>query len=400
MVKNMNIIKKAVLYITALSLCISAAGVSAFATEVPAGPAVSARSAVLMEKETGRILYEFNPHERLAPASVTKVMSLLLICEAIKQGKISRDDMVTASEHAASMGGSQIFLSVGEQMRVDDLLKSVVIASANDAVVALGEFIAGSEDAFVSLMNQRAQKLGMTDTVFKNASGLDAEGHLTSAYDIAVMSRALIQTYPEISEYATRWMDTVRDGKFGLTNTNRLIRSYNGITGLKTGSTSNAGCCLSATAERDGMALICAIMGAPDSKTRFAAATSLLDYGYANYALVSAQPSEPPAPVPVSLGRESSVAVKPGVSDKLLLNKADAAGIEISVTLCDKVEAPVAVGQKLGEITVLSNGTELERIPLIAAVAVERLGFFEIYGRLFKSLFTTKIGGNAENVSG
>jgi D-alanyl-D-alanine carboxypeptidase (penicillin-binding protein 5/6) len=244
------------------------------------------KSAILMEAQTGTVLYAKNENEALPPASVTKVMTLLLNMEAIESKKISLSDMVSASEHACSMGGSQIFLEPGEQMSVEDLLKSVVIASANDAAVTLAEYVAGTEDAFVQMMNQRAKELGMENTIFENTNGLDdtTQNHVTSAKDIAIMSRELIK-YPKITEYSSIWMDTVRNGEFGLTNTNRLIRYYKGATGLKTGSTSKAGFCITATATRDGMTLIAVIMAAPTRDIRNASAVSLLNYGFSNYTL-------------------------------------------------------------------------------------------------------------------
>jgi len=356
----------------------------------PQGPDVSAKAAVLMEKSTGRVLYENNPHQALPPASVTKVMSLLLVGEAIKSGKISLDDVVTTSEHAASMGGSQIYLEAGEKMSVEDMLKAVVIGSANDAAVALAEHIAGSESAFVSMMNEKAKKLGMNDTNFVNASGLDAEGHVTSAYDIALMSRALLLEYPEIKKYTTIWMDSVRGGEFQLANTNKLIRTYTGATGLKTGSTSVAGCCLAASAERDGMELICGILGSPTSKERFAAAKSLLDYGFANYALIEVFPKEVLLPIPVKLGKLPEVQPVLGGDNRLIVDKGMEKSLERTVELCKEVEAPVLASQKLGEMIVTSGGAELCRIPIVAGNDVERLSFGGMYSKLFKSMVMSK----------
>ena len=249
------------------------------------------KSAVLMDVATGTVLYEQNVHEPLAPASVTKVMTMLLIMEAIDSGKIGWDDTVTASEAAAAKGGSQIYLKVGEQMSVTDMVKSIAVSSANDCACAMAEHIAGSESAFVSMMNARAAELGMKDTHFVNCTGLDdddsAKEHRTSAYDIALMSRELLKNHPMIKKYTTIWMDTVRNGTFGLSNTNKLIRFYNGATGLKTGYTSGAGYCLSASAQRDGMELIAVVMGCESSQVRNAACKSLLDYGFANFAVIS-----------------------------------------------------------------------------------------------------------------
>jgi len=270
-------------------------------------PAVEAASAILMEKETGTILYEQNAHDKLEPASVTKVMTLLLVMEAIDSGRLSLDETVTMSAHAVSMGGSQIWLKENEQMTVRDLLKAVTVVSANDGAVALAERVAGSEEAFVAMMNQRALELGMTDTCFVNCTGLPAAGHLTSAHDIAVMSRELILNHPSIREYTTIWMDTLRDGAFQLSNTNKLIRFYEGATGLKTGSTDSALYCLSATAERDGMELIAVVMKSPTSEKRFESAKSLLNYGFANYTVMDVYPGQALPPVDVLLGVQGQV---------------------------------------------------------------------------------------------
>ena len=278
----------------------------------PAGaPAVDAASWVLMEKETGNILCAEHPHDKLEPASVTKVMTLLLVMEAISQGRLSLTDTVQVSAHAASMGGSQVYLKEGELMTVDDLLKAVAVASGNDAAVALAEHLAGSEEAFVERMNQRAAQLGMADTCFVNCTGLPAAGHLTSAYDIALMSRELILNHPDIRRFTTIWMDSLRDGASGLVNTNKLIRFYQGATGLKTGSTDAALYCLSATAERDGMELIAVILKAPTSTQRFESAKVLLNYGFAAYGLGEAQLPQPLTPIPVTLGDAPSVTVRP-----------------------------------------------------------------------------------------
>ena len=265
------------------------------AQAVSGAPTVDAAAAVLMEKETGAILYEQNAHDKLEPASVTKVMSLLLVLEAIDDGRLALDDMVTVSAHAASMGGSQVYLKEGEQMSVDDMLKAVAVVSGNDAAVALAEHLAGSEEGFVEQMNQRAAELGMTDTCFVNCTGLPAAGHLTSAHDIAVMSRALIQ-HPKIRDYTTIWMDSIRGGQFQLANTNKLVRFYEGATGLKTGSTDAAGYCLSATAERDGMELIAVVLKAKTSEQRFESAKSLLNFGFANYTLTDVYPGQAGTP--------------------------------------------------------------------------------------------------------
>ena len=333
---------------------------------------VSAPSALLMEKETGTVLFAKNEHDRLEPASVTKVMTILLTMEAIDAGTLHYDDVVTASAHACSMGGSQIWLKENEQMTVSDLLKAVCVVSANDCAVALAEQLAGSEDAFVERMNQRAQELGMKDTVFKNATGLPADGHVTSAYDIALMSRELILNHPDIRQYTTIWMDTLRQGASSLVNTNKLIRFFDGATGLKTGSTGSALYCLSGTAERDGMELIAVIMKAPTSAQRFEDAKALLSHGFSAYALVSAAPDGALPPVPVTLGAQATVQPVAGAKS-ILLEKSRAAGLEKTVTLAESVSAPVAKGDPLGTLTVSSGGETLAEIPLTAGEDVPRL---------------------------
>ncbi len=350
-------------------------------------PAVEAASAILMEKETGTILYEQNAHDKLEPASVTKVMTLLLVMEAIDSGRLSLDDTVTMSAHAVSMGGSQIWLKENEQMTVRDLLKAVTVVSANDGAVALAERVAGSEEAFVAMMNQRALELGMTDTCFVNCTGLPAAGHLTSAHDIAVMSRELILNHPSIREYTTIWMDTLRDGAFQLSNTNKLIRFYEGATGLKTGSTDSALYCLSATAERDGMELIAVVMKSPTSEKRFESAKSLLNYGFANYTVMDVYPGQALPPVDVLLGEQGQVQPVLASSSRILIDKADLNGVTTEIRLCENVEAPVEPGQKLGEMAVLVNGEERQTIPILADQAVERLSTPGIFLRFLRTLF-------------
>lgn len=350
-------------------------------------PAVEAASAILMEKETGTILYEQNAHDKLEPASVTKVMTLLLVMEAIDSGRLSLDDTVTMSAHAVSMGGSQIWLKENEQMTVRDLLKAVTVVSANDGAVALAERVAGSEEAFVAMMNQRALELGMTDTCFVNCTGLPAAGHLTSAHDIAVMSRELILNHPSIREYTTIWMDTLRNGAFQLSNTNKLIRFYEGATGLKTGSTDSALYCLSATAERDGMELIAVVMKSPTSEKRFESAKSLLNYGFANYTVMDVYPGQALPPVDVLLGVQGQVQPVLASSSRILIDKADLNGVTTEIRLCENVEAPVEPGQKLGEMAVLVNGEERQTIPILADQAVERLSTPGIFLRFLRTLF-------------
>ncbi|MBP1737023.1 MAG: D-alanyl-D-alanine carboxypeptidase [Oscillospiraceae bacterium] len=349
---------------------------------------INAGACILMEKETGTVLYEENADTQLEPASVTKVMTLLLIFEALDSGRFTLDDMVTVSAHAASMGGSQVFLEENEQMSVNDMLKAIVVSSGNDACVAMAEFIAGSEEGFVSMMNQRAQELGMVNTTFKNCTGLPAAGHVTTARDIAIMSRELILNHPAIRNYSTIWMDSLRDGAFQLANTNKLIRFYQGATGLKTGSTDSALYCLSATAERDGMELIAVILKAPTSSQRFETAKSLLDFGFANYELVDIFPSEALAPVDVTLGESSTVQPVLQASSKLLVDKSQKNSITTDVTLSDTVTAPVAEGQVLGEVTVSVDGEVRQTIPIVAATAVNRLTIPGIFKNFMYSLFS------------
>ncbi len=357
------------------------------AAAISGAPAVEAGSAVLMEKETGTVLYETNAHDKLEPASVTKVMTLLLVMEALDAGRIQKEDMVTVSTHAASMGGSQVYLKEGEQMSVDDMLKAVAVVSGNDAAVALAEHIAGSEEGFVALMNQRAAELGMADTNFVNCTGLPAAGHLTSAYDIALMSRELILHHPDIRTYTTIWMDTIRNGQFQLSNTNRLVRYYEGCTGLKTGSTDSALYCLSATAEREGMELIAVVMKSPTSAQRFESAKAMLTFGFANYTLVDARPSEALPPVEVALGAVDQVQPVLGQTTRILVEKTQVNEVTTAVRLTEGVEAPVEAGQKLGELVVSVAGEERQTIPLVAAQAVERITLPGIFLRFMERIF-------------
>ena len=348
---------------------------------------VNAKSALLMDAATGTVLFEKNAHEALAPASVTKIMTMLLIMEAIDSGSIGYDDMVTASESAAAKGGSQVYLKAGEQMAVSEMLKSIAVSSANDCACAMAEHLSGSEGAFVDRMNQRARELGMEDTHFVNCTGLDdspeAARHRTSAYDIALMSRELLTRHPDIKKYTTIWMDTIRNGAFGLSNTNKLIRFYPGATGLKTGFTSGAGYCLSATAQREGMELIAVTMGAESAKIRNAACKQLLDYGFANYALVSPGMEDVPG-VPVVLGREKTVPLTLGENRHLLVPKAKKAGLTQSVTLEESTAAPVEQGMILGKLTVKSGEEILLEIPLVAEKPVEKLTFSDLYVMVLK----------------
>ena len=340
---------------------------------------LTSKSALLMEEDTGTILYEQNSHEALPPASVTKVMTLLLIYEGERDGKFDWTDTVQVSEHAASMGGSQVFLEEGETQTAADMTKPIAIASANDAAVAMAEFLAGSEEAFVQKMNERAKELGMEDTNFVNACGLDTEGHVSSAYDIALMSRELMENFPEIKEYTTTWQDSIvhktRRGEetFGLTNTNKLIQWYDGATGLKTGSTGNALYCLSGTAERDGMGLIAVVMAAPDYKVRFREVMQLLDYGFANYAIEKGrEKGYAMGEVPVEKGMTDTVEAVVAEEISVLVPKGKEAQWETKTELLPAVSAPVEAGTKVGELVYLRDGEEVGRVELTAGENVEK----------------------------
>ena len=355
---------------------------------------IGGKSALLMDVATGTVLYENNSHQQLAPASVTKVMTMLLIMEAVDSGKISMEDTVTASEAAAAKGGSQIFLKVGENMTVSDMLKSIAVSSANDCACAMAEHIAGSESAFVEMMNSRAKELGMQDTRFVNCTGLDdgpeAENHRTSAHDIAIMSRELMKHHPDIKKFTTIWMDTVRNGTFGLSNTNKLIRFYPGATGLKTGFTSGAGYCLSATAEREGLELIAVVMGCTTSQERTAACKGMLDYGFANFAVVNPDLTEQNTAVPVKLGKENSICAILGGDTGLLIDKAKKSSITTEVTLADTVTAPVAKGQNLGTMTIKAGDQVLAEVPLVAAEDVPRLTWGDLFVRVLRKAAMAK----------
>lgn len=343
---------------------------------------LNAKSALLMDVATGTVLYEKECHERLAPASVTKVMTMLLIMEALDDGRIHLDDQVTASETAAAKGGSQIYLKAGETMPVSDMLKSIAVSSANDCACAMAELIAGSESAFVEQMNQRAAELGMADTHFVNCTGLDdskeAERHRTSAYDIALMSRQLLKYHPDIKKYTTIWMDTVRGGTFGLSNTNKLIRFYSGATGLKTGFTSGAGYCLSATAKREGMELIAVVMGCESAQKRTADCKALLDYGFATYSVV--RPGlKAGRTVAVHLGKQNTVPVELTERREILVDKAKRTSLTAKVELAQLVPAPVEKGQQVGTISVYAGEKLLIQLPLAAAQAVAKLSFGDVF---------------------
>ena len=359
--------------LAAFALCVSAAA---------AGPAVSCPSALLMEKQTGTVLFAQDEHTPREPASVTKIMTLLLVMEAIDSGALSYDDVVTGSAHAAGMGGSQIWLKENEQMTVRDLLKAVCIVSGNDAAVALAEHLAGSEDAFVERMNARAQELGMNDTHFANCTGLPAERHLTSACDIALMSRELILHHPDIRQFTTVWMDSLRGGESMLVNTNKLIRFYDGATGLKTGSTGSAGYCLSATAEKNGMELIAVVLKGKTSDERFSDAKSLLNYGFSTWSLVTVTPDEVLPPVPVMLGVRGTVQPVLTSENTLLVEKALANGLTKEVALAESVAAPVYAGDTLGQLTVRdAAGNTVAELPILAGEDVGHVTFVQMLGR-------------------
>ena len=338
--------------------------VQAAAVELP----LTSRAALLMEKTTGQILFAQNEHEKLEPASVTKIMTLLLTMDAIDSGALAYDDVVTVSANAAGMGGSQVFLAEGEQITVEELLKCVCVSSGNDAAVALAEKVAGVTELFVEQMNNRARGLGMDDTHFVNPTGLTAEGHVTSAHDIALMSLELLTKHPDIRSFTTIWTDSIRGGTFDLANTNKLIRRYDGATGLKTGYTASAGYCISATAEREGMELIAVVMKGETADKRNADAKALLNYGFSAYALVSAAPEEPLPALPVTMGETDSVSLTlPPDALTAVVEKAQAAALERRIDLPESLPAPVRQGQQVGTLTLCSGDTELLTVPILAA---------------------------------
>ncbi len=346
---------------------------------------LKAKSAVLMDAESGEVLYAKNADEPLPPASVTKVMTLLLVMEAIDGGELSMEEMVSVSENAASMGGSQVYLEVGEEMTVDEMLKCVVVSSANDAAVALAERVAGSEEAFIAKMNTRAAELGMKNTHFENATGLDddAVDHTISAYDIAIASRELITKHPKIFDYTTIWMDTVRDGQFGLSNTNRLIRFYKGATGLKTGSTSKAGFCISATAEREGLHLIAVIMGSETRDIRNNAASTLLDWGFATFSMYISEGGEA-GEIKVKGGEKDSIGAEYG-DFKKLLGRGKEKKITKESELPESVAAPVKKGDTIGHIRYYCDGKKIGSVPIIATEDAPKRGFFGMLLEFFRN---------------
>lgn len=347
---------------------------------------IKAKSVILMEPHTGTVLYESNSDEKLAPASITKIMSLLLVMEALDRGDITLETVVTASEHACSMGGSQIWLEPGETMTVHELLKATVIASANDACVALGELVSGSEEGFVALMNARAKELGCNNTNFINCTGLDADGHLTSAHDVAVISSELIK-HELIKDYSTVWMDTLRNGESELVNTNKLVRFYKGTTGLKTGTTSTAGYCLSATAERDGMELVAVVMSGDTSNDRFNGAKKLLDYGFANYSFFEVEADlEGKNDIAVKKGVEKNVGIKADGKLKLLLPKSEAKEITQKLNLKSNLTAPVKEGDLVGRAEIYVGEKSVGSIDIIAKNNISRLNLWILFKGIIKSI--------------
>lgn len=348
--------------------------------------AITAPSAVLMEPQTGKVLFEKNAHEVRACASITKVMTLLLVFEAIDSGKLKMTDTVTASAHAASMGGSDIWLEEGETMTVDDMIKATVVASANDAAVALAEHLCGSEEEFVAKMNEKAKSLGMKETTFKNCNGLDEEGHLTSAYDVALMSRELIK-HKDIFKYTGIWMDYLRDGKTQIVNTNKLLKTYNGITGLKTGTTGDAGSCISATATRGELSLIAVVLGSATGQERFTDAAAVLDYGFANYSMYAPKaPEGAVTNIKVVGGMESEVKTTAPDTTPILIKKGDEKNITEALKLPESVDAPIKKGDKVGSVEYTLNKKKIAESPITADGEVEEMTFGSVFYELFKGL--------------
>lgn len=375
-------LRKIILFVLVATAAMNSLLLLSYAEEAPPFE-VNAKGAILMEASTGKVLFEQNADEAFLPASITKIMTLLLVMEAIDNGTLKLSDMVTASARAASMGGSQIYLEEGEQMSVEDLIKSVVIASANDASVALAEHIAGSEEAFVAMMNKRAKELGMDNTHFENTNGLDdsVSNHVTSARDVAIMSRELI-SHKLILQYSSIWMDTIRNGAFGLTNTNRLVRFYRGATGLKTGSTSKALFCISATAERDGMSLIAVVMASPTRDIRNEEAKKLLDYGFATYGVYQNEGGSLPD-LYVRGGLQNSCGIAYGPFSAVL-PKAAVKSVEQKISVADSIAAPVRKGDVMGSVTYYSDGQQIGKVDIVATEDVDKISFWGLFGRMFK----------------
>ncbi len=357
-----------------------------FCTEALSDDEISAPSAVLMDQSSGAVLYSKSPHEVRSCASITKVMTMILVMEAIDSGKIRYDETVTASEHASSMGGSDIWLEPGEKMTVNDMIKATMVASANDAAVALAELVSGSEDAFVSEMNKKAKSLGMKETVFKNCNGLDEEGHVTSAYDVAVMSRELIK-HKKIYEYSGIWMDELRAGKTQIVNTNKLLKTYSGITGLKTGTTSQAGSCITATAERDGLGLIAVVLGSESGKQRFKDAAALLDYGFAGYTTFTPKtPESAVTEINVNNGMAKKIKTTAFINEIFTIKKGEEKGIKYSVNLPESIDAPVKKGDKIGLIRCTNGNRTVGEYPVLAAEDVNEITLGDVFSLLLKSI--------------
>lgn len=349
---------------------------------------ITAPSAVLMETSSGKILFEKNPHEQRPCASITKVMTMLLVCEAIDNGKLSLDDTITASAHAASMGGSDIWLEEGETMSADDMIKATVVASANDAAVALAEHLCGSEEVFVEKMNEKASQLGMKDTVFKNCNGLDEDGHITSAYDVAVMSRELMK-HEMIFDYTSIWLDNLRDGKTQIVNTNKLLKTYNGITGLKTGTTNDAGCCMAASATRGDMSLVAVVLGCNSGKERFSDAAALLDYGFANFSVTQLKaPEDLPKTIKVENGMQGNIGIGCDVNASIVLDKNSSSKIVSKIDLPESIEAPVVSGQKLGTVTYSLDGNAVKSFEITALQDAEKISFASVFSVLLNSIIS------------
>lgn len=349
---------------------------------------VTAPSAILMESSSGKVLFEKNPHEQRPCASITKVMTMLLVCEAIDSGKLSLDDTITASAHAASMGGSDIWLEEGETMNANDMIKATVVASANDAAVALAEHLCGSEEVFVQKMNEKANQLGMKDTVFKNCNGLDEDGHITSAYDVAVMSRELMK-HEMIFDYTSIWLDNLRDGKTQIVNTNKLLKTYKGITGLKTGTTNDAGCCMAASATRGDMSLVAVVLGCNSGKERFSDAAALLDYGFANFSVTQLKaPDDLPKTIKVDNGMQKNIGIGCDINSSIVLDKNSGSKIVSKIDLPESIEAPVASGQKLGTVTYSLDGKAVKSFEITALQHAEQISFASVFSVLLNSIIS------------
>lgn len=348
---------------------------------------VPCRGALLMDQDTGTVLYEKEPDTPMPIASITKVMTLLLTFEALEMGKIHLEDKVPVSEHSYSMGGSQIWLEPGEEFTLDEMIKAICVSSANDAAVAVAEYVGGSEGAFVEMMNQKAQQLGLTNTHFANACGLDAQGHLSTARDVALLSREILLRYPQVTHYTSIWMDTLRGGQTHLLNTNKLLKRYQGTTGLKTGTTGGAGVCITASATRDGLSLIAVVLGSPSAKDRFDAAITLLDYGFANFESGTPQlPDTAPRQLPVQRGIQNQAKLEYQMPQKLLLKKGEGASLTVTTELPEKLDAPIHAGQQVGTVTVQSQGRQLGVYPIAVSQEVPRMNIGAAMHKLLWSL--------------